>query len=143
MKAYLKEFCQRGLVAMSGGPIIMALVYYILYRCGAIEYLTVPEVVKGVLSSSLLAFIAAGISSVYTIDRLPLMAAIGIHGIVLYLDYILLYLFNGWLSQQLNAITIFTICFILGYAVIWLLVWLCIRQRAAKISDALDKKRYK
>ncbi len=140
MKNHVKIFCQRGLIAMGGGPIIMAIVYWILNRCGVVEYLSVYEVVRGIFSTSLMAFIAAGISMVYTIDRLPLMGAISVHFGVLYLDYILFYLLNGWLKQQLMSILIFTISFVAGYAIIWLSIWLGIKKNTNQINTNLKKR---
>lgn len=136
MKQYILDFCKRGLVAAAGGPLILAIVYGILGACGAIDTLTPGEVCKGILTVTLLAFIAAGISVVYTIERLPLFTAIGIHGVVLYADYILIYLLNGWLKRQLVPIFIFTGIFIAGYALIWLVIY-----RSTKIStDDLNRK---
>lgn len=140
MKNYVKAFCQRGLMFMAGGPIIMAIIYWVLKCNGVVEYLHVDGVVKGILSSSLMGFIAAGISVVYSIERLPMLSAILIHGGVLYLDYILVYLLNGWLKQQLLAIAIFTSVFIVGYAIIWLAIWLGIRRQTADLNDNMKKR---
>ena len=136
MKQYVLDFCKRGLVAAAGGPVILAIVYGILGACGVIDTLTPGEVCKGILTVTLLAFIAAGISVVYTIERLPLFTAILIHGAVLYADYILIYLLDGWLKQQLVPILIFTGVFIAGYALIWLIIY-----RSTKIAaDDLNRK---
>lgn len=140
MNKHIQAFLQRGLIAMSGGPLVLGIVYGILGLCGVVETLTVAEVVRGIFSASILAFIAAGITVVYQLDRLPLMAAIGIHGAVLYLDYILIYLINGWLKHQMVPVLIFTICFVLGYALVWLLVWLCIRKKIGAINAGLKKR---
>lgn len=130
---------KRGLVAAAGGPVILAVVYLILGNTGVIDTLSPFEVSRGILTVTLMAFIAAGISVVYEIDRLPLMAAIGIHGSVLYLDYILIYLVNGWLQQQLIPILIFTGIFIGGYAIVWLCIWLSIRKKTEFINQKLPK----
>ena len=93
----VKEFFKIGLMAGGGGPIILAIIYAILQACGTVEVLTVSEVILAIFTSFLLAFVAGGVSVVYRIEKLPLMWASLIHVSVLYLDYLIIYLVNGWL----------------------------------------------
>lgn len=123
MKKYAKSFFIRGFIAMGFGPIVLAIVYGILGCTGQLVSLSPGEAVKGILTVSLLAFTAGGIQVVYEIERLPLFPAIGIHGLVLYADYILVYLVNGWLRSQLVPVLIFTGIFFAGYAVIWFCIY--------------------
>lgn len=136
MTQHLKAFILRGLLAMGGGPLVLAAIYSILHLCGVVDTVTVWEMVRGICTASLLAFIAAGVTVVYEIDRLPLIGAIGIHGVILYLDYIGIYLFNGWLQNQLKPILIFTLCYTLGFLLIWLLIWLFTKNN----TNAINKK---
>lgn len=137
MKKYILDFLKRGLTFSVGGPVIVAIVYAILGATGVVEHFTPNEVCLAILSSALMAFIAAGISVIYAIDRLPLFSAVLIHGIVLYLDYILVYLINGWLQSQLIPILIFTGIFILGYAVIWVIIYLTTKNSTASLNRKL------
>lgn len=138
MRKYVVEFLKRGMSFCFGGPLVLAIVYGILGLVGAVENFTVGEVVTGIFSSTLLAFIAAGITVIYTIDKLPPFSAALIHGVVLYLDYILLYLFNGWLQSSLKPIMIFTICFALGYLIIWAIVFVVTRKCTKKLNESLN-----
>ena len=138
MKKYVVEFLKRGMSFCFGGPLVLAIVYGILGLVGAVESLTVGEVVTGIFSSTLLAFIAAGITVIYTIDKLSPFSAALIHGVVLYLDYILLYLFNGWLQSSLKPIMIFTICVVLGYLIIWAIVFVVTRKCTKKLNESLS-----
>ncbi len=137
MKTYLLRFVQRGLLAASGGPVIVAIIYAILGANGVIDTLTPNEVCLGILSGTLLAFIAAGAGVVYEIDRLPMFAAALIHGAALYLDYILIYLINGWLQTQWIAVSIFTACFVIGYGIIWLIIMIITKVNAGRLNDQL------
>ena len=136
MKKYVLSFLKKGLMASVGGPVVLAIVYGILGSVGAIESLSPGEVCAGFLTITLMAFIAAGIPVVYEIEQLPLFWAILLHGAALYLDYILIYLLNGWLKSELTAVLIFTAVFIAGYAVIWLIVYLTTK----KVTGRLNKK---
>ena len=138
MKKYVVEFLKRGMSFCFGGPLVLAIVYGILGLVGAVESFTVGEVVTGIFSSTLLAFIAAGVTVIYTIDKLSPFSAALIHGVVLYFDYILLYLFNGWLQSSLKPIMIFTICFVLGYLIIWAIVFVVTRKCTKKLNESLN-----
>ena len=138
MRKYVVEFLKRGMTFCFGGPLVLAIVYGILGLVGAVESFTVGEVVTGIFSSTLLAFIAAGVTVIYTIDKLSPFSAALIHGVVLYLDYILLYLFNGWLQSSLKPIMIFTVCFILGYLIIWAIVFVATRKCTKKLNESLN-----
>ncbi len=137
MKKYILEFCKRGLMAAWGGPVILAVVYLALGAAGVIRTLSPAEVCKGILTVSLMAFIAGGVSVVYHIDRLPLTGAILIHSVILYLDYILIYLWNGWLKQDMTPILIFTVIFAVGYAFIWLMIYFSTRNNIEKLNRQL------
>lgn len=138
MKKYVIEFLKRGMSFCFGGPLVLAIVYGILGLIGAVETFSVNEVVLGIFSSMLLAFIAAGITVIYTIDKLSPFSTALIHGVVLYLDYILLYLFNGWLQSSIKPIMIFTICFVLGYLFIWAIVYCFTKHTARKMNEVLE-----
>ena len=88
MKKYILEFMRRGLAACGLGPIVLAILYLIMGRTGALELLRVDQVCIGIFSLSALAFIAGGMNVLYQIERLPLMVAILIHGSVLYVSYL-------------------------------------------------------
>lgn len=136
MKKYVTEFLKRGLMAAAGGPVVLAIVYGMLGNAGVIESLSPTEVTTGILSVTLMAFIAAGITVVYTAESLPLISAILIHAGVLYLDYLLMYLLNSWIPRDFTGIGVFTAIFAAGFAVIWLVIYVCIKAK----TDSINKK---
>lgn len=140
MKKHVIDFMHRGLVASVGGPVILAIIYLCIQGGGEAMTLTVNEVALGILTSALMAFVAAGISVVYQIEKLPLMWASFIQAIVLYLDYLLIYLLNGWLKSDPKVILIFTIIFIAGYIVIWTMIYfMSIRPSINKINRKIQE----
>lgn len=140
MKKYVAEFVNRGLMVCGGGPVVLAIVFGILGTTGVVQALTVAEVCKGILTVTLLAFIAGGITMIYQVEELPLFPAILIHGGVLYLDYILIYLINGWLKSQLTPVLIFTGIFIVGYAVIWCIIYSVTKNTTNSLNKKLSAK---
>lgn len=139
MKKNIFEFLKRGMCFMGFGPIILSIVWEILGACNVIESLSVNTVVFGILTVSFMAFIAAGVTVVYQIERLPLLYATLIHGVVLYLDYAIIYLLNGWIKDGVMPFIIFTIIFVIGYILIWLIVYLFIRKDVEKINRKVKK----
>ena len=140
MNKFWKEFFFRGLICAGGGPLVLAIIYGILGATGTVETLTPHEVCMGILSITLLAFIVAGMTAIYQMEQLPLPTMILLHGGVLYIAYILTYLINGWLQNQVQAILIFTGIFVAGYALIWLIIYLIERRKAEKLNKLLQDK---
>jgi Flagellar biosynthesis/type III secretory pathway lipoprotein len=82
-----------------------------------------------------MAFIAAGISAVYTVEKLPYAMASLIQMAVLYFDYMLVYLFNGWLP--VSALPVFSLIFFVGFAVIWFIIYLSIKRATGRMNSKL------
>ena len=141
MKNIAKEFCRRGISACGLGPIVLAALYLILQHTGGVEALTVNEVCVGIFSLSALAFVAGGMNVIDQIERLPLMAAISIHGGVLYVSYLLTYLVNDWLDRGTAPILVFTGIFVVGYLLIWAVIYSIIKRNTDRINEAMRKSR--
>ena len=136
MKRYILEFFRRGLCAWGLGPLVLAVLYLFL----PMEALTAREVSLGIFSLSALAFLAGGMNVIYQIERLPLMAAIGIHGGVLYAGYLGTYLLNGWLDWGRLPILVFSGIFAAGYLSIWAVIYAILKRRTARVNALLRQK---
>ena len=137
MKEFIKEFLKRGCVAAAGGPVVLAIIYAILGANGTITSLSVREVCLGIFTITLLAFIVAGSGAIYKVERLSVFAAATIQGALLYADYLLIYLLNGWLKSQAVPIAIFTGFFVAGYLIIWLIVYTVTKKSTDKLNSQL------
>ena len=137
MKKFWKEFLFRGLICAAGGPLVLAIIYAILGETGTVDALPPSEVSLGIISITLLGFVVAGMTAIYQMEQLPLPTMILLHGGALYLVYILTYLINGWLINQLSSILVFTGIFLAGYAVIWFIIYLVEKNKAAKLNKML------
>lgn len=140
MKKNALEFLRRGIVACGSGPLVLAVLYLILQSQGLLQTLTVSRVCLGIFSLTALAFVAGGMNFVYQIERLPLMVAILIHGSVLYISYLVTYLLNGWLDWGVAPILVFSGIFLLGYLVIWAVIYSIIKKNTDRINEILKKK---
>ena len=140
MKKFVLEFLRRGLIASGIGPIVLAIVYLILQQTAAVETLSANQVCIGIFSITALAFIAGGMNAIYQIERLPLMVAILIHGGILYISYLVTYLLNDWLDFGVMPIVLFTAIFVVGYIVIWAIIYSIIKRNTAKLNKMLKQK---
>ena len=140
MKRIASEFIRRGMVACGVGPIVLAILYYILHHNGVIETLTVDQVCIGIFTLAALAFIAGGMNAIYQVEQLPLMVAILIHGCVLYISYLATYLVNDWLEWGTIPVLVFTGIFVIGFIIIWIIIYSIIKRNTDKVNEILQKK---
>lgn len=138
MKTFWKTFFLRGLLCAAGGPVVLAIIYGILGATGTAEHFSPLEVSTGILTITWLAFVAAGMTAIYQQEQLPLPMMILLHGGVLYVAYLLIYLINGWLQAQMTPILIFTGIFVVTYSLIWLVIYLINKSRAEKLNKFLE-----
>ena len=140
MKKFVLEFVRRGFIACGFGPLVLAIVYLILQKEGTLQTLSVNEVCLGIFSLSVLAFIAGGLNALYQMERLPLMAAILIHGGVLYVCYLTTYLLNDWLDRGTTPLLVFSGIFVLGYLIIWAIIYTITKNKTDKLNQALQEQ---
>ena len=140
MKRFVLEFLRRGAIASGIGPIVWAIIYMILQQVAEVETLTVNQVCIGIVSLTALAFLAGGMNALYQIERLPLLMAILIHGSVLYVSYLGTYLINDWLDFGIIPIIVFSAIFVVGYIVIWAIIYSIIKRNTAKLNEMLQQK---
>ena len=139
MKQNILEFLRRGLIGCGFGPVVLAVIYLILQNQGVMQTVTINQVCTGILSLAALAFIAGGSGIVYQIEQLPLMTAVLIHGGVLYISYLAVYLINGWLKLGSSPIMVFTIIFVLVYLAIWAVIYFTTKTKTKKLNEKLKQ----
>ena len=143
MKRFITDFFRRGLIACGFGPIVLAILYLILHYKGLIDTLTVNQVCTGIFSITVLAFTAGGMNAIYHIERLPLMSAILIHGIILYFSYLGAYLLNAWIEWGTTPILVFSGIFVVGYLAVWAIIYCATKRNTKKLNEMLKEKQQK
>lgn len=139
MKNIVKEFFIRGLICGGFGPIVYAVVMFILYLCGVNTNMDGLILFKGIISIYIMAFLIAGSSVIWQVEKLGLAFSIFIHGGVLYLCYLVTYILNGWLAKNGMAFIVFTSVFVVGYLLVWLVIYLIEKTRAKRLNLELNK----
>lgn len=138
MKNFLKGFCDRGMKFAWGGPVVMGIVLLCIQAAGTEVNLTVNQAALGIMTTTLMAFIAAGISVVYQMENLPKAFAGLIQAAVLYIDYLGIYLLNGWLP--VSKVGMFTLIFVIGFAAIWFSIYIPTKRKVEKMNQLLKQQ---
>ena len=140
MNKYFKIFIHRGAIFGGFGPIIMAIIYLILHFTIDGFSADGSEIFSAIISTYMIAFIHAG-SSIFTqIGHWPIAKSIFVHFTLLYFTYTLCYLINSWIPFDLTVFLIYTGAFIAAYAIVWVIVVLCVTRRIEKnLNSKLGK----
>ena len=138
MNKYLKEFLHRGLMFGGFGPIILAIIYFIISKTVKDFSLSSNELLLGTISIYLLAFIQAGATVFNQIDHWPITKSLLFHFGSLYIAYVLCYLINSWIPFNPLVLLIFTAVFVLVYFAIWITVVLSIKVFTKKANKKLN-----
>ena len=137
MNKYVKEFFHRGLVFSGFGPMILGIIYFILSKTVDGFMLSGLEVMIGIISTYLLAFVHAGVSIFNQIEHWGISKSLLCHLSTLYVAYSLCYVANTWIPFEPKVLLIFTIIFIIVYFVIWGIVYFSIKATSKNFNAQL------
>lgn len=132
MNKYVKEFFHRGLMFGGFGPIILGGIW-----AAAEPVLTGGQILVGIVSIYLLAFLQAGASVFNQIEEWSLPKSVLCHFAVLYAAYVGCYLLNNWIPFDWRVVGIFTAIFAVVYLAVWLTVYVCVRLTSKKLNAKL------
>ncbi len=133
----VRDFFFRGLMFGGFGPIIAGIVFLVLHFTLKDLTLTGLQVFTTIVSTYLLAFVHAGASVFNQIESWPLAKSTLCHFGLLYIAYVLCYVINSWIPFEPLVLGIFTAIFAVGYAVIWLAVYVSIRVTVKRLNRSL------
>lgn len=136
MNKYLKEFLHRGLIFSGFGPIILCIIFLIISKTNANFSITATQILIGIISTYMIAFLQAGASVFNQIDGWSVPKSTFFHFLTVYIAYVGAYLLNSWIPFDPKVILIFTLIFLIVYIAIWLTVVISIKI----VSKKLNKK---
>ena len=132
-------FIMRGLIFGGFGPIVTAIVCAIVGAVTKDNMITTFDFFLATITTYILAFVVAGCSMIYTIEKWSFAKASLVHLSLLYLSYLLVYVTNSWIPFSWVGILIFTAIFIVGYFVIWLSIYLSLKAQANKLNKKVTE----
>lgn len=137
MNKYVKEFLHIGLIFGGFGPVVVGIVYAILWATLPDITITGAQMCVAIISSYLLAFVHAGASVFNRIESWSVPKSLFWHLLTLYVAYVTCYLVNTWIPFNALVILIFTGIFVVTYFVVWLTVFLCVKSAQKKMNARL------
>lgn len=137
MNKYLKEFLHRGLIFGGFGPIVLGIIFFILSKTIDGFSLDGSEVLLGIISTYLLAFVQAGVSVFNQIEHWSVPKSLLCHFGSLYAVYVFFYVVNSWIPFEWGVIGIFTAIFVVTYFIIWFTVYFIVKSTKKKLNSAL------
>ena len=138
MNIYVKTFLHRGLLFGGFGPIVLGIVYAVLEHTVDNFSLTGGQLLLGIVSIYLLAFIQAGASVFNQIEHFSTPKALLCHLSLLYAAYTACYLLNSWIPFDPTVLVVFTIVFVLLFLAIWLTVYLTVKAVSRHLNAKLS-----
>ena len=137
MNKYLKEFMHRGLMFGGFGPLVIGIIYFILSKTVEGFSLSGSEVLLGIISVYLLAFVQAGATVFNQIEHWPIAKSLFCHFGMLYAVYVFCYMVNSWIPFEWGVIGIFTIIFVTVFFAIWFTVYFIVKATSRKLNKNL------
>ncbi len=137
MNEYVKNYFLRGLIFGGFGPIVMAIVLFILQLSGVYVVLNGTEVFTAIISTYILAFVQAGSTVFNQIENWSVAKSMLFHFVSIYLAYVVCYLINNWLPFDLKVVAIFTAIFIVAFLIIWLTVYFIVKRTSNKLNNSI------
>ena len=119
------------------GPIILGIIYFILSKTINEFSLDGSEVLLGIVSTYLLAFVQAGVSVFNQIEHWSVPKSLFCHFGSLYAVYVFFYVVNSWIPFEWGVIGIFTAIFVVAYFIIWLTVYFVVKSTKKKLNSVL------
>ena len=137
MNKYVKEFLHRGLMFSGFGPIIFGIIIFIVSKTTDSFIFEAGEVLIGIVSTYLLAFVHAGASVFNQIEHWGIGKSLLCHLSTLYVAYSLCYLINTWIPFEPTVLLIFTLIFMVVYFVVWGIVYFSIKATSKNFNAKL------
>ncbi len=137
MNKYVKEFLLRGLMFSGFGPIIFGIIIFIVSKTTDSFILEAGEVLIGIVSTYLLAFVHAGASVFNQIEHWGIGKSLLCHLSTLYVAYSICYVINTWIPFEPKMLLLFTVIFMVIYFVVWGIVYFTIKATSKKFNAKL------
>ena len=138
MNKYVREFLHRGLIFAGFGPIVFGIIILcITYFGGVTEHSALPFF-GGIVTTYILAFVQAGATVFNQIEHWSVPKSVFCHFGLLYIVYSLAYVANSWIPFKAEVLGVFTVIFVVGFFLIWGIVYLAVKSTGKKFNEKLN-----
>lgn len=137
MNRYLKDFLHRGLIFSGFGPIVLGIIFFILSITLDDFYVSGGQILLGIVSTYILAFVQAGATVFNQIEHWSTPKSLFCHFGLLYVVYVFFYVSNSWIPFEWGVIVIFTAIFVAVFFAIWFTVYFIVKATSKKLNKKL------
>ena len=139
MNKYVKEFFLRGSMFSGLGPVVLGIVYFAVSSATGGVSLSPKEVLIGIISTYIIAFVQAGASVFNQIEHWSTPKSLLFHFGSLYVVYSLSYIANSWIPFEPKVLLIFTLIFVIVYFAVWITVYAFAKHTKRRFNSVLGK----
>ena len=119
------------------GPIILGIIFFILEKTLDEFSVSAGQILLGIVSTYVLAFVQAGASVFNQVEHWPLPKSLLCHFGMLYAVYVICYISNSWIPFEWGVIGIFTAIFVVIYFTVWFTVYFIAKATGKKLNATL------
>lgn len=139
MNKYVKEFILRGMMFSGLGPVVLGIIYFAVSSATEGITLSAKDVLIGIVSTYIIAFVQAGASVFNQIEHWSVPKSLFFHFGSLYIVYSLSYIANSWIPFEPKVLLIFTLIFILVYFAVWITVYTFAKRTGKRFNSVLGE----
>lgn len=121
------------------GPIILGIIFFILSKTLDDFNVNATQILLGIISTYLIAFVQAGASVFNQIEHWPLPKSLFCHFGMLYSVYVTFYVINSWIPFEWGVIGMFTAIFVIIYFTVWFTVYFIAKATGKKLNATLKQ----
>ena len=119
------------------GPIILGIIFFILEKTLDEFSVSAVQILLGIVSTYVLAFVQAGASVFNQLEHWSLPKSLFCHFGMLYAVYVICYILNSWIPFEWGVIGIFTAIFVMTYFIVWFTVYFIVKATGKKLNATL------
>lgn len=138
MNKYVREFLHRGLMFGGFGPIVFGIIILCISYFDRVAELSALPIFGGIVTTYIIAFAQAGATVFNQIEHWSVPKSVFCHFGLLYIVYSLAYVANSWIPFKAEVLGVFTVIFVVGFFLIWGIVYLAVKSTGKKFNEKLN-----
>ena len=138
MNKYVREFLHRGLMFGGFGPIVFGIIILCISYFDRVAELSALPIFGGIVTTYIIAFAQAGATVFNQIEHWSVPKSVFCHFGLLYIVYSLAYVANSWIPFRAEVLGVFTVIFVVGFFLIWGIVYLAAKSTGKKFNEKLN-----
>ena len=120
------------------GPIVFGIIILCISYFDRVADHSALPIFSGIVTTYILAFVQAGATVFNQIEHWSVPKSLFSHFGLLYVFYSLAYVVNSWIPFKVEVLGVFTVIFVVGFFLIWGIVYLAVKSTGKKFNEKLN-----